>query len=441
MYIGHKQTYKNLSTTPTPNTNPSTGFYIWNGRNVAPIVCKDIYSRCNWTLFEPSQDVYDFSLIRREAAKVNGIGKFGFAFRCVVEGINRAYPAYIDGKTKAWYSPTKKCWVPDWNDAYFLERHDALVAALGKEFNHDPRIAYVEIRSFGNWGEWHLFGFENPPVPLQKITDATIRKMIDAFVKHFPNKQIIMMSDNPIGLRYALSQSNLANPIGWRRDSWCNKQMDALQRSAAWDLAKDRWMTAPVTVEGYGNTGMDYKLALPHVSNYHISSIGNGNFGNVGNSTWTDYPINVRNTLLASAANAGYKYVLNNVSFNFTTASNVTPSSNVPTITAPTITASASWSNVGNAPTYNKWNVMYNVCSNNKVISSTVSKLDLRKLLPGSITIKDTLGPLAPGLAPGMYDVELRITDSNNYYVNPLSIAGNFNRQANGSYYVGKLIC
>ncbi len=54
--------------------------------------------------------------------------------------------------------------------------------------------------------------------------------------------------------------------------------MPNLKNSAAWAKAANRWMTAPVVVEGYGNTGMTYSTAVSQVLDFNISSIGNGNF-------------------------------------------------------------------------------------------------------------------------------------------------------------------
>ena len=263
--------------------NPDRGFFRWNGNETAPVPCIDNYLRYNWSVIEKSEGVYDFSAIKAAAEKAkndpDGRGTFSFGIRCVVQGVDHAYPAYIDAKMGSWKSEKMKCWVPDWNNAYFLERLDALVAAMGREFNKDPRIGYVEIRSFGNWGEWHLSRFELPIAPVTEITPATIHQLIDSYVKAFPDKQLIMLSDNAIGLEHAMSIENLKYPIGWRRDSWCHIVFPNLLKSAAWPKAIDRWKTAPVIFEAYGNSKNDLSMAMNQVQKFHASSIGNGNIG------------------------------------------------------------------------------------------------------------------------------------------------------------------
>jgi hypothetical protein len=421
-------------------TNPDRGFYRWNGNEMAPYPSIDRYARYNWTVFETSEGVYNFSSLYNEAAAAyadpDGRGTFGLAFRCVVEGVDHAYPAYLDTKMTSWYSNNKKCWMPDWNNAYFIARHDSLVANLGRAFNKDPRIGFVEIRTYGNWGEWHLSGFETPPSPLAGITTATIQHIIDVFVKAFPDKQLIMMSDNVGGLQYAMSKTGLKYPIGWRRDSWCNSGFNNVSSSSspAWPLAKDRWKTAPVIIEGYGNTGMTYSLGLQQVIDYHISGIGNGNFGS--NLSWSTMTTDAQITMINSSKTAGYRYILRDVT---------TPTLFVP---GQSVRFVANWSNVGVAPTYRNWAVKYRIVhpTTSALIWETTSKLNLRTLLPTynfstsvdtPFTVDETF-TLPQNIALGTYSFEVLITDIDNYY-SPLKLA-NQNRKSTGAYPIGNVV-
>ena len=421
-------------------TNPDRGFYRWNGNEMAPYPSIDRYARYNWTVFETSEGVYNFSSLYNEAAAAyadpDGRGTFGLAFRCVVEGVDHAYPAYLDAKMTSWYSNNKKCWMPDWNNPYFIARHDSLVANLGRAFNKDPRIGFIEIRTYGNWGEWHLSGFETQPAPLTGITTATIQHIIDVFVKAFPDKQLIMMSDNVGGLQYAMSKTGLKYPIGWRRDSWCNSGFNNVSSasSTAWPLAKDRWKTAPVIIEGYGNTGMTYSLGLQQVIDYHISGIGNGNFGT--GLSWSSMTTDAQLTMINSSKTAGYRYILRDVT---------TPSVFVP---GQSVRFVANWSNVGVAPAYRNWAVKYRIIhpTTSALIWETTSKLNLRTLLPTynfstsvdtPFTIDETF-TLPQNIALGTYSLEVLIPDIDNYY-SPLKLA-NQNRKSTGAYPIGNVV-
>ena len=416
--------------------NPGRGFYYWIFQETAPVPCIDRYSRLNWSDIETSPGVYNFQVISNAAELArtdpDGNGTFGFGVRCVVEGVNKAYPAYLDAGMQAWYATNKSCWVPDWNNTNFLARVEALNTALSNSFGGDPRIGFVEIRTYGNWGEWHLSGFPNPPAPLTAITTNSIRRIIDSHATSFPARQLIMMGDNAVGLGYAMDKTNLAYPIGWRLDSWCNNQFYVITNSTAWGKASSRWKTAPVIVEGYGpsGSGMIYSNGPQQVVSFHVSAIGNGNFG-----SWSSLSSQDQASLIVSAKTAGYRYVLRSVTH---------PSMFYPGTSALFTTE---WSNVGVAPAYRDWRIAYRICNqtNGALLWEGVSQLDLRSLLPtlnptnqadAPLSVTDTFVPPA-GLAAGVYALQVRITDPTGYSV-PLKLAIQ-GVQTNGAYPMGTI--
>ncbi len=413
-------------------TNPEMAFYEWNLYQQAPVKSINNYCRYTWSQLEPSKGNYDFSVIIAAATAAynnpNGRGKFSFGVRCLVEGENKDYPAYLDSNMNGWFSNIKQSWVPDWNNAYFLERQDSLAAALGRAFNNDARIGFVQILSYGNWGEWHMAYFESPPAPLVTITNATIEHMINAYTTSFPNKQLVMMSDNAYGLQYAMTRTNVANPIGWYRCSWGNKTMDAFLSGTGWNYAKDRWKTAPVIFEGYGvnsGTGMNYGVCVPQAQKYHVSAIGDWLYGTYATMNQTQ-----RDSVLMSVNLVGYKYVLRNVTLSDSL------------IAGHNFTVTANWSNTGMAPTYLKWNINYRFIDSisGVVIWQTTSQMNLKSLLPtfDSATLADTPVTVIDhftfpsNLNPSTYKLEVLITDSANYYA-PLQLLSR-SRNADSGY-------
>ena len=60
-------------------------------------------------------------------------------------------------------SPTGQQIIPkNWDDPVFLQKMKAFVQALGKHYDGNPDIAFLDIRSYGNWGEGHT-GMLNAP--------------------------------------------------------------------------------------------------------------------------------------------------------------------------------------------------------------------------------------------------------------------------------------
>lgn len=426
-----KFTASAINITDAEVVNSGRGFYRWNGEEKAPYVSIDRYQRYRWSDIEISKGVYDFSALEAEAEKakndIDGRGLFGFAVRCLVNGTSKSYPAYLDSYMKAWYSNSKLCWVPDWNDPDFLERVDSLLANLGRKFNNDPRIGFVEVRTYGNWGEWHMSGFETPPYPAVAVTNTSIHRMIDAHVKAFPDKQIIMMSDNSEGLSYAMDKIGLTYPIGWRRDSWCNKTFLSLNSKSAWSKASNRWQTAPVIIECYGE-GSNYSMGLSQVTTYHISEIGNGNF-----DTWATLTTAKKDSIVLCAKTSGYRLLLRSLTFPNTIVAGNKAS------------FSAEWSNIGVAPVYRDWRVTYRICNTGSgaVVWEGNSKLNLRTILPTynqttkiDVPIKvDDSFDIPANLLKGNYTLEVIIPDTANY-LNPLRLAIQ-GRKSNGAYTIG----
>lgn len=59
--------------------------------------------------------------------------------------------------------------VPVWDDSIYLQAHKEFAAALAERYDGDPRIEYIDIRCFGNWGEWHVAHFTGTQMPSEEI--------------------------------------------------------------------------------------------------------------------------------------------------------------------------------------------------------------------------------------------------------------------------------
>ncbi len=61
--------------------------------------------------------------------------------------------------------------VPVWDDEIYLQACKDFATALAEHYDGDPRVELIDIRPFGNWGEWHfsqVVGSEMPSVEIQK---------------------------------------------------------------------------------------------------------------------------------------------------------------------------------------------------------------------------------------------------------------------------------
>ena len=80
--------------------------------------------------------------------------------------------------------------VPVWDDPVYLQAAKDFGTALAQKYDGDPRIEYIDIRSFGEWGEWHashLNGSEMPSETVQK-------EMLDHYASVFKKTLLVLPS-------------------------------------------------------------------------------------------------------------------------------------------------------------------------------------------------------------------------------------------------------
>ncbi len=81
-------------------------------------------------------------------------------------------------------------WEPDYNDPIFLDKLDHFLAAAAARYDGNPNVAFVDVGSFGVWGEGHTFASTRIAYPVE-----TIEKHIDLHTKHF-TKTLLAANDD-----------------------------------------------------------------------------------------------------------------------------------------------------------------------------------------------------------------------------------------------------
>lgn len=143
-----------------------------------------------WDKLNPERGVYDWTDLEKllDAHEKNGLG---YALRVLpyssTKGINNKYTVetdydwtpqfvYKDNAKKGTAVVTHNgkeytISVPIWDDPVYLQAHKEFAAALAEKYDGDPRLEYIDVRTFGNWGEWttsQLKGSEMPSPEVQK---------------------------------------------------------------------------------------------------------------------------------------------------------------------------------------------------------------------------------------------------------------------------------
>ncbi|MAR08476.1 MAG: hypothetical protein CL681_00705 [Blastopirellula sp.] len=193
---------------PGPLDNPLKGWcpYINAGTIRQPYSM--IFQYISWRELEPTEGDYRFEDWERQWNIEAARGKH-VIFRVYVDypkkpsglpdwlrnaGVKEtAYTEYGGGKS------------PDYNDPRMIAGMERLIAALGRRYNGNPRIAFIQLGLLGFWGEWHTY-----PRPNLYATPETERRIIDAYRKAFPDKSLMV--------RYARGYAGQQKWIGFHDD-------------------------------------------------------------------------------------------------------------------------------------------------------------------------------------------------------------------------------
>ncbi len=190
-----------------------------------------IYLRFDWADIETAEGVCDWSYIDEIIDEWKAYG-YTFAIRiCTYEalGIKYAVPEWLvkKGIKGAFYKHENPdivgCFEPDYDDPLFLEKLDSFLAKCGEKFDGDPLIEFVEVGTFGAWGEGHAaFGRG-----IRYKADV-LKKHVNLHLKHFPHTTVLVNDDminNLADVDLAAADEFLhyvsARGVGLRDDSVC----------------------------------------------------------------------------------------------------------------------------------------------------------------------------------------------------------------------------
>ena len=342
-------------------------------------------------------------------------------------------------------------YVPNYNDPNWISAVNTCIAALGARYNKDERFAWMEISFYGDWGEGDCvrtmpamgiangtldtLGYWTQTEYYQSLTLANCNALIDAHIAAFPDTQLISVGQ---GSNYALHKRLVTStggatghkPAGSRCDGLSDKLSFYAMPAPLYALdpnsyyltsgpggtpdpflatAMNQWKIAPIHSECGDATFHWYDAALQRVVNYPISTIASETLGGVGA---TD------GHLATACKYSGYRYAVSSM----TAPTSVTPGS--------PLSISVVWHNAGVAPTYDRWQITYQLRdSGGTVVASTDSTFNLKTLynpaqgstivgqsyqVPHSAPLgasdTDTASIATTGLAAGTYTVAVVVT-------------------------------
>ena len=352
---------------------------------------------------------------RIRALLENGDGHYDIPEWLVKEGV-RMIPYTIEGCGGG----TALC--PDYSDPKFLEAHRNFLLALGKRYDGDPRIAWIDIGSYGFWGEQH-FTYGPQYFPHLETTADIKQKMLEQYYEAFPTTPKVITFDDDVGIHYVVERGG-----GLRND--CLGIQHKMYLDAIGELNDIAWKQGFITGEFCGNTKAfierttdDFDEVYEFIQTAHWSVITFKLCQSGGNIA----PVNEqhRKNLDKLYKKLGYRFVLQEV----------THEPEIQKGQKTTITLKVE--NKGVAPFYYNWPLVLSfVDAQGNVALEQTCDVDIRKWLPGTYSVTTEIDVPAD-VYPKTYDIKVAIVDP--LKKKPGIMFANTNRDKLGRYTVGAI--
>jgi hypothetical protein len=165
-------------------------------------------------------------------------------------------------------------WEPDYDDPVFLDKLDGFLSAMARRYNGNPNVAFVDIGSYGVWGEAHTLASTRKEYP-----DDVKQKHIDLYRKHF-DRTLLAVVDDIIGHDRVVDHAPLTDYALSRGITLRDDSILVQPPPRSWfhdGLAQAFWPRLPVILEHehFGlsreHKAWDWNLLLKSVEDYHAS--------------------------------------------------------------------------------------------------------------------------------------------------------------------------
>jgi hypothetical protein len=371
-----------------------------------------IYLRLAWSYLQPEENRFDWDVIDRIIEPWTAHGyRIAFRVTCKETSDSQTFatPEWVMKKgakgqfTEAYKTRT---WEPDYGDPIFLEHLERFHAAFGARYATQPWLEYVDVGSYGDWGEGHTVPGSKRAWPVD-----VIRKHVEIYKRHYGGA-VLMANDDFMTVRRDTEESKrqlldlfVQEGLAFRDDSvsvsiYSNgTRYNTLQAPALFEAF---WPTKPIDLEldHYRATkeNKTFRAGLPLLAateDAHATYVG---FHGDAREFLGENP-----DLAERLANkAGYWVFVRDVTLPAT----VTRGEPLPITLA--------WENRGCAPAYHRYVPVVSLAKADDAkvgVSHRMEEADCRKWLPGCLTEESASLPIPADLPAGTYDVRIGLIE------------------------------
>lgn len=404
--------FSNLLENYGSKLEPSDTLDDWPGLSV-------VYLRVPWAFLEPKEGEFNWTLLDTPAQRWITKGKrIAIRVTCSENWMRHATPEWVKAAgakgVEYQFGTGPKVggplWDPDYLDPVFLQKLENFLTAMARRYDGNPNVAFVDIGTFGLWGEGHT-------LMSSKLSDeqnsAAAQRHIDLHVKVF-KKTLLCISDDVAGhdkpgRDFPIMDYARARGVTMRDDSILVQPPPRSWYHA--EMAEAFWPTLPVILEHehYGGSKQrgawgDGSRLLQAVEDYHASYLSI--------HWWPREELNENRALIERInRRLGYRLQLREVSWPDEFA------------LGETFAVETKWVNVGVAPCCGGgfWALTMKDAKGGIVSVNVAEDFDVKQLKPGEAgkaeavkdsaqfvigrAIPDAYGRFAPASKPGTYDV------------------------------------
>ncbi len=230
----------------SPLANPDKGWYhhlldnsprkyaVESDKELTAVPGMDhVYLRIAWSHLEPREGHFRWWILDEPIARWTSKG-LGVAFRISCKETSDldlpeqvfATPRWVrDAGAKGGHwsygqpAADDRPWEPDYGDPVFLDKLDAFLAAFATRYDGRPWVRYVDIGSFGDWGEGHTWAGSRRKFPYE-----VLERHVDLHLRHIRRSQLVISDDYVASLespedRRRFHEKILRAGISYRDDS------------------------------------------------------------------------------------------------------------------------------------------------------------------------------------------------------------------------------
>jgi hypothetical protein len=341
-----------------------------------------------WDQLEPKRGEIRFAMIDSILDEAQKEGQ-QMVFRVMNQNVKMRLPKWVvkEGVKKGATDP--------YDNPVFLREQKKLIKALAQRYDGDPRIAFIDIGTVGQWAEWHTTmegqGIKMPSKKNQK-------KIIDWYVNGFKKTPLVMQIG---GARNGMLHYAISKGAGWRADCWGGygkvgfHSMEKYPKLLSKARAYNAWKHAPValepcyTMKKWVEEDWDFDKNLSKALQWHASVVHNGD-QSIPKEYWPKVKKFERKV--------GYRFVLEELKYPSTVKSGTK------------MNYIMKWKNAGDAPIYYNYPLAFRFRATEDSSKSFVVKTNARikKWMPGESTIKSKV-KIPKDISPGKYHVDIGI--------------------------------